>query len=321
MTVKQTVGLPLYAWFCVFLAGCANTTPVPVVDRLGAPQGSAPVNAPSKPVAGMYRVKKGDTLYGIALDHGRDYKELAEWNHLDNINLIQVDQLLRVAPPEADGTQVAIAKPVASEGVIEVKPASGMAGANVAATEPVKRSPKGGREAFTADALARVQAEEAAEKSKSSAGAAVKVPATAQAAAPKAAEIPAANGKNEAVTPQGWAWPAAGKLLATFNDGSSKGVDIAGKIGDPVMAAADGTVSYVGTGLRGYGNLVVLRHDATWLSVYAHNSQILVKEKQQIKRGQKIALMGASDAASPRLHFEIRQQGKPVDPQKLLPEK
>jgi lipoprotein NlpD len=320
MTLKQTVGLPLCAWFCIVLTGCASTTPVPVVDRLAAPQASAPVNASPKLAAGMYRVKKGDTLYSIALDHGRDYKELAEWNHLDNVNLIQVDQLLRVASPEADGSQVAVAKPVTSEGVIKVKPANSTEGkaGEVAAAETVKHSPKGGKEPFTPDALARVQAEEAAEKSP--AGVVVtKAPVTTQAAAPKAAEPQAVESK--AAASRDWVWPATGKLLATFNDSSSKGVDIAGKVGDPVLAAADGTVSYVGTGLRGYGNLVVLRHDATWLSVYAHNSQILVKEKQSIKRGQKIALMGASDAASPRLHFEIRQQGKPVDPQKLLPAK
>ena len=114
-------------------------------------------------------------------------------------------------------------------------------------------------------------------------------------------------------------WPAAGKPITPFVEGSSKGVDIAGKAGDPVLAAAAGVVSYAGAGLRGYGNLVVLRHNATYLSVYAHNSKILVKEKQAVTKGQKIAEMGSSDTESPRLHFEIRRQGKPADPQKFLP--
>jgi lipoprotein NlpD len=116
-----------------------------------------------------------------------------------------------------------------------------------------------------------------------------------------------------------WMWPASGKLITPFAEGSSKGIDIAGKGGDPVLAAAGGVVSYAGAGLRGYGNLVVLRHNGTYLSVYAHNSKILVKEKQTVTKGQKIAEIGSTDSDSPRLHFEIRRQGKPADPQKFLP--
>jgi lipoprotein NlpD len=116
-----------------------------------------------------------------------------------------------------------------------------------------------------------------------------------------------------------WMWPASGKLMATYSEAGNKGVDIAGKVGDPVVAAAGGVVSYAGAGLRGYGNLVVLRHNANLLSVYAHNSKLLVKEKDTVTKGQKIAEIGSSDADSPRLHFEIRRQGKPADPQKFLP--
>jgi lipoprotein NlpD len=108
-------------------------------------------------------------------------------------------------------------------------------------------------------------------------------------------------------------------VLATYAEGSNKGIDIAGKVGDPVVAAAGGVVSYSGAGLRGYGNLVVLRHNANLLSVYAHNSKLLVKEKDTVAKGQKIAEIGSSDADTPRLHFEIRRQGKPGDPQKFLP--
>jgi lipoprotein NlpD len=114
-------------------------------------------------------------------------------------------------------------------------------------------------------------------------------------------------------------WPASGKLIAPFADGTSKGLDIAGKAGDPVLAAASGVVSYAGAGLRGYGNLVVLRHNAAYLSVYAHNSKILVKEKQSVAKGQKIAEMGNTESETVKLHFEVRRQGKPVDPAKLLP--
>ena len=120
-----------------------------------------------------------------------------------------------------------------------------------------------------------------------------------------------------------WMWPATGKLMGTFTDNSggetNKGIDIAGKQGDPVLAAAGGKVVYVGSGLRGYGNLVIVRHNASFLTAYAHNSQILVKEGQAVTRGQKIAEMGSSDSEQPRLHFEVRLQGKPVDPLKYLP--
>jgi lipoprotein NlpD len=115
-----------------------------------------------------------------------------------------------------------------------------------------------------------------------------------------------------------WVWPAEGAIISSFEDGK-KGIDIAGKVGQPVYVAAPGKVMYAGSGIRGYGNLIVVRHTNTVTSVYAHNSNLLVKEEQMVTRGQKIAEMGSTDAESVRLHFEIRKQGKPVDPTKLLP--
>ncbi len=116
-----------------------------------------------------------------------------------------------------------------------------------------------------------------------------------------------------------WAWPAAGNVVTVFDEGRNKGLAIAGRLGDPVFAAADGRVVYAGSGLRGYGNLVILKHNNTYLTAYAHNQQLLVKEDQNVKRGQKIAEMGSTDAERVQLHFEIRKQGKPIDPAKLLP--
>ena len=113
-------------------------------------------------------------------------------------------------------------------------------------------------------------------------------------------------------------WPAKGKVIATFTE-ANKGLDIAGAKGTPVLAAAAGRVVYAGQGLRGYGKLVIIRHSALWLSAYAHNDQILVKEQQEVTRGQKIAEMGSTDADQPKLHFEIRRQGRPVDPLRHLP--
>ena len=118
-----------------------------------------------------------------------------------------------------------------------------------------------------------------------------------------------------------WAWPAGGSVVKPFDDAHSKGLAIAGKSGDPVLAAADGRVVYAGSGLRGYGNLVIVKHNATYLTAYAHNQTLLVKEDQNVRRGQKIAEMGSTDADRVQLHFEIRKQGKPVDPAKLLPQR
>ncbi len=115
-----------------------------------------------------------------------------------------------------------------------------------------------------------------------------------------------------------WMWPAKGKVLAPFTE-ASKGMDIAGRKGAPVLAAAGGRVVYAGAGLRGYGKLVIIKHNNTWLSAYAHNENILVKEQQDVRKGQKIAEMGSSDTDQVKLHFEVRRQGKPVDPVKVLP--
>ncbi|MBC8055641.1 MAG: peptidoglycan DD-metalloendopeptidase family protein, partial [Rhizobiales bacterium] len=116
-----------------------------------------------------------------------------------------------------------------------------------------------------------------------------------------------------------WAWPAAGTVVAPFDEGKVKGLVIGGKAGDPVLAAAEGRVVYAGSGLRGYGNLIILKHNNTYLTAYAHNQALLVKEDQNVRRGQKIAEMGSTDADGVRLHFEIRKQGKPIDPARLLP--
>jgi len=138
-------------------------------------------------------------------------------------------------------------------------------------------------------------------------------PITAGSNASSAASAPA--GEDEVA----WIWPARGTTLAGFDELKNKGVDIAGRAGDPVLAAADGRVVYAGSGLRGYGNLVILKHNNTYLTAYAHNQSLLVKEDQAVKQGQKIAEMGSTDADRVKLHFEIRRQGKPVDPARYLP--
>ena len=155
-----------------------------------------------------------------------------------------------------------------------------------------------------------------------SAPAAVSTPLPAQGAsvakpapAPAPAAQPATGGEEDIA----WLWPAQGTPIAGFDEVKNKGIDIAGKAGDPVLASADGRVVYSGAGLRGYGNLIILKHNNTFLTAYAHNQTLLVKEDQSVSKGQKIAEMGNSDADRVKLHFEIRRQGKPVDPVKYLP--
>ncbi|MDD5249290.1 MAG: peptidoglycan DD-metalloendopeptidase family protein [Rhodocyclaceae bacterium] len=317
-----------YVLAAMMLAGCASHAPAPVIER-GAPAREAAASKPALavPVGGegrvLYTVKKGDTLYSIALEHGQDYKDVAAWNNLDNPNRIQVGQQLRVSPPEGE-EPVAVAKPVLSSAPVETKTEGGGAsgGANNgvnsgANTASFKREPKGGTVPYSDEALARLrEPAPAAEK-------------LADRPVEKAAEKPAAAEANPRGTPPptgddavDWAWPAPGKTLAGFVDngaGGNKGIDIGGKLGEPVLAAAAGKVVYVGSGLRGYGNLVIVRHNASYLSAYAHNSKILVKEAQAVTKGQKIAEIGNSDADQVALHFEIRRLGKPVDPLNYLP--
>lgn len=288
------------------LAACASHPPAPVIER-AAPPRETPLSKPATPVpvgGETYTVKKGDTLYSISLEHGRDHRDVAAWNNLDDPNRIRIGQQLRVSPPESE-EPVAVAKPVLSSAPTEAK----RSGAN---TDTFKQEPKGGKVAYSDDALARMR--EPAQQPEKAQEKAPEKPAPAEPAKP-------APVGDEAVD---WTWPAPGKVLQTYSGSGggakeiNRGVDIAGKAGEPVLAAADGTVTYVGSGIPGYGNFTIVRHNATYLSVYANNSRVLVKERQNVVKGQKIAEVGG-DAEQPRLHFEIRRLGKPVDPLTYLP--
>lgn len=243
------------------LSGCANKGRLAPFDdhSIGAARSSNRVlpGAENAGKPGYYTVKPGDTLIRIGMDNGQSGRDIARWNKLDNPNLIEAGQVLRVAPPAAEAP---MARQPAAVGT-------------ASAPMPVASAP----------------------------------------AAPVAPAAPAA--AEEAISFQ---WPARGNLISGFDESKNKGLDIGGKAGDPVLAAADGRVVYAGAGLRGYGNLIILKHNNTYLTAYAHNQALLVKEDQVIKRGQKIAEMGNSDADQVKLHFEIRRQGKPVDPAKYL---
>lgn len=293
------------------LSGCLTTqAPVPVEDRAASRPATPAAAAPSGP--GYYTVKKGDTLYSISLDQGQNYRDIAAWNNLDNPNLIKVGQSLRVAPPGAAPEEAGVViKPVRNTDVVEVKPVA--ADGNSSA---LKREPRGGKQPYSDEAWAKAQrGEMVAEKSQ------VKPVDTAvpEKAAEKPAEKPVVANTSATDDVADWAWPTAGKVGVPFAEGSSKGVDIPAKQGQSVHAASGGTVTLVSNAVRGYGNLVVIKHSPTLLSVYAHNSKVVVEEKQTVTKGQKIAEVGATDTDAPKLHFEIRRMGKPVDPLKFLP--
>jgi lipoprotein NlpD len=227
---------------------------------------------------------------------------------------------LRVQPPAGQpGAEKAVASAAPVAAVAPVEQRSLEAPPPAASGSAVKREPRVNKEAYSDAAYARLQ-NPGAPAASSSAPADAGKPADSkiEAAKPATKETPAAG--EAVVDGVTWSWPATGKVVGNF--AQTKGVDIAGKAGDPVLAAADGRVVYVGSGLRGYGQLVIVKHDANLLSVYAHNQKILVKEGQNVKRGQKIAEMGKTDSDSVKLHFEVRRQGKPpVDPLDYLPKR
>ena len=253
-------------------------------------QGAADAVAPDAP--GFYTVKKGDTLRKIAQQFSQTVRDITDWNNLSNPNDIKVGQVLRIAPSE--GTQVSSvpmdvgleAKPLDGKPVSGSSPASGIPG--------LKSGPLGNKVAYTDQAWAEMQRGE-----------------------PSAARALDAPKKPEAVVTGKLGWPTEGRVISNF-DPSRKGIDIAGQAGQAVNSAGDGTVLYA-KNMRGYGNLVIVDHGDGLVSAYAHNKTILVKEGQTVARGQRIAEMGDTDADMVKLHFEIRQLGKPIDPVSMLP--
>jgi lipoprotein NlpD len=296
--MNMRTNLSLVAAMAGLLVSCASNTPAPIIDRAPPLLLERTTAVELKP--GEYMVKRGDTLYGIALDHGQDHRDIAAWNNLDNPNLIKIGQVLRVRPPETavENGPVAETRPVAPPPQIESHPVT---------NESLKREPKGGTQPYSDEAWAQMQ--------KSAA-----VPAQAKPAEPGAASgVKSATTVVPVVADINWAWPTANKTATPFSEGSTKGIDFDGAVGDSVLAAASGKVTLVTNSLRGYGNLIVVKHNTTYLSVYAHNSKMLVTEGQAVSKGQKIAEIGSSDSDHPNLHFEIRREGKPVDPTKYLP--
>jgi len=251
------------------------TAPAPVATSSPVSMGPAMAGSENAGKPGFYSVRPGDTLTKIALDHGQAWRDIAKWNGLDNPNVIEVDQVLRVAPPAIEAAAIRQTKPVMAQNQTPANSSTSHTPAPTASSAPASNSSN---------------------------------------AAPSSSSP--VNVSDDGMT---FAWPHPGPVLAGFDEAKNKGLDVAGKAGDPVLAAADGKVVYAGSGLRGYGNLVILKHNNTYLTAYAHNQTLLVKEDQSVTKGQHIADMGSSDSDRVKLHFEIRKQGKPVDPAKLLP--
>ena len=236
--------------------GCGTRLgPAPVVDRSSG--SSNEVVAP-----GYYRIKRGDTLLRIALDHGQSHREIAEWNNISDPNVIEVGQVIRVEPTKSS-------KPISSRAEVKQEKPVDKKPLNTAQSEkPIQEKPQ---QDLATDTGIRLS------------------------------------------------WPSKGEVVERFDEGKNKGIGIAGKSGDPIQSAADGKVVYAGNSLRGYGNLVIVKHDNTYLTAYAHNRTLLVKEGDAVKKSQKIAEMGNTDSDRVKLHFELRKNGKPVDPSAYLP--
>ncbi len=295
--------------------------------------------------AAGYTVAPGDTLYSIAFAHGMDVRTLAAENNIPPPYVIHPGQLLKLQPSPIAGATVAAggtavagapasqvptgvpAAPVFGPVTTQTMTANGVAPAQSSAAAPPK--PVFGpvtTQTMTASGVAPATGASTATVANAPTAAAAPPPIAASAAppvtSPVAAEATPPPGATRTVAGISWRWPASGDVVGGFHSGSGgdgAGVDIAGSVGDPVRAAASGTVVYSGNGLIGYGELIIIKHNDTYLSAYGHNSRRLVKEGQHVDAGQEIALMGASGAPRVELHFEIRKDGKPVDPLDYLP--
>ncbi len=314
--------------FCLtVVAGCASTQrSAPVVDRVLI-DSQAPLESAEESTVGkqeqVYAVQRGDTLYSIALDHGINLRELAEWNNISNPAAIKLGQQINLSVPSKQTQTMPIALPhkdfPAGETIVT---APYLTGDVEEISARLITEPKGLVLPYSDQAVVQLQglAHPALMAPPSPLESHAVTVATNQTTRIENAPEPLPNKVASAPNSSGidWIWPTDGKLLEGFSD-KSKGVRISGVVGQPVLASAGGQVVYSGSGLRGYGKLLIIKHNNTYLSAYAHNSKILVQEGETVTKGQKIAEMGDSDTDSVKLHFEIRKNGKPVDPIQFLP--
>ncbi|WMQ74286.1 MAG: Murein hydrolase activator NlpD [Sodalis sp.] len=243
-----------------------------------------------------YQVKRGDTLFYIAWITGNDYRDLAQRNNIHEPYSLNVGQTLQVGNGTTPITDNA------PEGAILASNVNQTNLGVVAAPAPTANTPL---------------TESSVDSNKNNGSVVI---TTAPVAAPSTEPAATASGST-AIT--GWRWPTDGKIIDNFSaaEGGNKGVDISGFRGQPILATANGRVVYAGNALRGYGNLIIIKHNDDYLSAYAHNDTMLVREQQEVRAGQKIATMGSTGTSTTRLHFEIRYKGKSINPLRYLPQR
>lgn len=292
------------------LASCGGNPRAPVEDRNRPADTSRPMVLNSRVAAapGEYYVKRGDTLYSIAWRQGFDFRALAAANGIPAPYTIYPGQKLRLreapVPPRASSTRASSRTSAPDKPSSTAAPGAGGTGAATGAT--------GAAAGVTGAAAGVTGASAGVTKGSSNSG---KTGGSAPAQASPAPAKPRA--PTGAVSR--WQWPAEGQVIRQFSATVHKGIDISGNRGEPVRAVADGLVVYAGTGIVGFGELLIVKHNDTYLSAYGHNDRLLVREGASVSAGQEIAEKGSSGTDTVKLHFEIRREGKPIDPLRLLP--
>jgi lipoprotein NlpD len=323
------------------------TSVPPVATATGLPPTGVPSAKPLDP-SKIHVIQTGDTMFSIARKYGLDYRELAAWNNIVNPTSIRLGDTLRLTRPDSPSTPIVGSTDPASQVTPNTNSTAPLTPGEVITTPlmvtppiviekplinsaAMKVEPKASKLTYSDQAYAKLQAESGVAAATPALPntpvptSPVTAPVTSTLPTPSVTPPPVVTPPVSAAAPAttagdmpSWAWPVKGKVLTTFTE-TTKGIDIAGTRGKPVLAAAAGKVIYNEAGLRGYGRMIIIKHNEQWLTAYAHNEKILVQKDQEIKQGQKIAEMGSSDTDSVKLHFEIRKQGKPVDPMKYLP--
>jgi lipoprotein NlpD len=329
MPPRRTLRLPLLL-FVVLSAGCVQrggaaedrAPPAQIPARPVVSEQSVPLRQPDSP----YRtVVHGDTLYSIAWEAGRDYREIATWNRIASPYTIKPGQSLRVLPPPAAEAKTTTKGRAQRPAAKTRSPSASRPGSasTVAKPGPKIAVPAASPPAVTGrnapDRNSKAAGTVKSDKTPTSARSSTAKPVVAKVDKPQTRGRTAAMGSNSSAGV--WIWPADGSVQNRYSESDTKGLDISGTRGAAVRAAASGRVVYQGSGLRGYGQLIIIKHNDEFLSAYAHNDRIYVKEGDVVKRGQKIADMGSTGTDRVKLHFEIRRQGVPIDPLKYLPKR
>lgn len=315
----------------LFLGACVSKpSPAPIVERLPGRYSEVPgSNIKGNEKRETYIVQRGDTLYGIALRNGLEVSQLAEINNIADPKELRVGQALYLQasarqeqiPRQEDlssqPTLFSISQPAGDADTADYQASTPLLGEDSSKTS-LKTEPKGVLQRYSdaaRDQLSSQPGSAQTEKSAEKNSEPYQIVSTGKGSANESAQPVDVRINNSGIN---WGWPASGQIISRFSE-KSKGVGISGQLKQPVLASASGTVVYSGSGLRGYGNLIIIKHNDSYLSAYGHNSKIFVHEGEGVSKGQKIAEMGNTDGGVVKLHFEIREKGKPVDPLGYLP--